>query len=213
MKEHPILFSAWSIRAVLAGRKTNTRRMSEVWMKVKAGDMLWVRENYQLETILEDLPAGLLVGSKDPVRYCADEFVRGVPIDYFGRIRASRFMPRWASRITLEATEDARREPLADISEEDAIAEGCAKIDISDIPIPAVDAAGYIHYADAKEHWDAARNRGLKSFRYMDRQGRRCTVFGPKAEFFALWDSLHAKDAPVLSNPSPVRLAFRVAHA
>jgi hypothetical protein len=33
-------------------------------------------------------------------------------------------MPRWASRITLEATEDTRQEPLQDITEEEAKREG-----------------------------------------------------------------------------------------
>lgn len=40
-----------------------------------------------------------------------------------GRYRQARFMPRWASRLTITVT-DARVQQLQDISEEDAIAEG-----------------------------------------------------------------------------------------
>jgi hypothetical protein len=123
-REHPILFSAPMIRALLADRKFVTRRLEKRWLKVKAGDRLWVRENFRLETLLEDIPVGTLTNSKDPVKYCADEFVRGVPIDDFGRLRVGRFMPRWASRILLECEEDARVERLQDITEEEAYAEG-----------------------------------------------------------------------------------------
>ena len=129
MKSHPILFSAPMIRALLAGKKTVTRRMSKQWLKVKAGDELWCRETWRTRAAFDGLrPAevGKRVG-KD-VRFeadgsvmdisgCREEFVSG-------KIRASIHMPRWASRITLEATEDARLERLHDITEEDAVAEG-----------------------------------------------------------------------------------------
>lgn len=39
--------------------------------------------------------------------------------------RPSIHMPRWASRILLECTEDARMEPLHDLTDEEAVLEGC----------------------------------------------------------------------------------------
>ena len=116
MKSHPILFSAPMIRALLAGTKTVTRRMSKQWLKVRAGDEFWVRETWKHRTF----------GMASGAWYRADGHIDipGWPW------KPSIFMPRKYSRITLEATEDARLERLHDITEEDAKAEGCASADL-----------------------------------------------------------------------------------
>jgi hypothetical protein len=102
------------------------------------GDSLWVRETWAGA----DGMAGIGSDGKDPpqvVAYRADQTARGfrdVDLEAFdadttgwnwgwfdGRWRPSIFMPRWASRITLEVT-DVRVQRVQDISEADAIAEG-----------------------------------------------------------------------------------------
>ncbi|MDW9972060.1 hypothetical protein GOB98_18470 [Sinorhizobium meliloti] len=131
--DRPILFSGPMVRALLDGRKTQTRRMLKPQpddilegqiprqLRIAIGDRLWARETWQ----------GLSFGDYQPtksrlceVRYAAtdpcadlDAEARGYPW------RPSIFMPRWASRLTLIVT-DVRVEQLQDISEADAIAEG-----------------------------------------------------------------------------------------
>jgi hypothetical protein len=113
--EHGILFSAPMVRAILEGRKTQTRRVLNPmhisvtgellrWPYGDRGDRLWVRETWR-------------VGSDNRVHYRADEPDGGGPW------RPSIFMPRGASRITLVVT-DVRPERLQDISEGDAEREG-----------------------------------------------------------------------------------------
>ncbi|WP_025918387.1 hypothetical protein [Herminiimonas sp. CN] len=151
MKEHPILFSAPMVRALLDGSKTQTRRIyknrkhpdagcemaaceltrepqhviNRTCPYCQPGDQLWVRETWQHS----NHPFG-------PYEPDCDVFYRA---DYFddphgpdgekspeGRYRfwnPSIHMPRTASRITLEIT-SVRVERLQDISDRDCEAEG-----------------------------------------------------------------------------------------
>lgn len=149
-KEKPIPFSAPMVRAVLAGTKTQTRRilkpqpiamvgggtipcssfkpaagLGQRYKPIacpygKVGDQLWVREAWRAPTSCDHLPPRSISDS-EAVRFLADEVVG--PDAGFGKGRPGMFMPRWASRLQLEVTA-VRAERLQDISEEDAKAEG-----------------------------------------------------------------------------------------
>lgn len=107
------------------------------------GDRLWVREAHQWRYGMKGLEDGGTVHDPVEVYYRAtpnvvslhdhrtkarvqfadaDAVWRDMLIEDDGW-RPSIFMPRWASRLTLEIT-DVRVERVQDISEEDAIAEG-----------------------------------------------------------------------------------------
>ncbi|MGL6205723.1 MAG: hypothetical protein ACRC2X_15525, partial [Giesbergeria sp.] len=137
-RERPILFSAPMVRAILSGRKTQTRRVVNArhllqidtsklpgrvsWTKPdpygRPGDRLYVRETWRASSAHNSLaPREIPVG--DGIEYAADpERI------LTGKTRTAIHMPRWASRITLEVT-GVRVERLKDICDADAIAEGC----------------------------------------------------------------------------------------
>jgi len=176
MKERPILFSAAMVLALLANRKTQTRRIikpqpSEGFLArgvvsvvpqwpiqdgvrwfmadgcselVKSpygqpGDRLIVKEAAWMWC--ERRPNGKTKTGRDkwhfaPMReaqvfYCADhptkpqlDVVSPDTGNQWGwRKKIGRFLPRWASRLTLEIIK-VRVERVRDISEKDAIAEG-----------------------------------------------------------------------------------------
>ena len=151
MKERPIIFRAEMVRAILAGTKTQTRRIVKprhmatvgaeqfpilaMYPCGSPGDRLWVRENFyqdgqwSLRLGCEpDDPHGGFWSGTSRVIYAADGTPLPDPIPgNQWRSRPSIHMPRWASRITLEIT-DVRLEQLQDISEADAVAEGCKPI-------------------------------------------------------------------------------------
>ena len=88
------------------------------------GDRLWVREAWRVPAEFDrvkpsDLhaPSNGLLGT--PVVY---ETTRHESVQ-FGKLRPGMFMPRWASRITLEVI-SVRVERLQEISRDDAEAEG-----------------------------------------------------------------------------------------
>lgn len=92
------------------------------------GDRLWVREAWATDASLNDKAPSQF--SKWPVIYVADNKVNmcgALHGNTGGKIRQSIFMPRWASRITLEIT-SVRVERLQEISEADAQAEGVKPI-------------------------------------------------------------------------------------
>ena len=127
MAERPILFSGPMVRAILAGNKTQTRRVVKPQPKIapgfcemvsglpkcpygQPGDRLWVRETWNKY-------------QGDSFRFASDEMAKPDynPKDW--EWRPSIHMPRVASRITLEIT-NIRVERVQEISEADAQREG-----------------------------------------------------------------------------------------
>jgi hypothetical protein len=94
-----------------------------------AGDKLWVREAWRAERSWDNRPPRDLFAA-DPIWTEADGEWSDIvsPSNGFtiGKLRPSMFMPRWASRITLDVT-DVRVQRLQEISVDDAIAEGRPK--------------------------------------------------------------------------------------
>lgn len=122
-RDIPIIFSGPMVRALLAGRKTMTRRLaSSPLRKVQPGDRLWVREGWKPHSIYSHLKPSEMPRSN--VFYLADE--QYAPSNVPGK--PSIHMPRWASRLTLVVTA-TKVEPLQNISEADAKAEGWPVLD------------------------------------------------------------------------------------
>ncbi len=157
-KERPILFSASMVRAILDGRKTQTRRIvkdtglyaidekfhgEETANRERGnlatqckygqpGDWLWVKETFQAHPIY-----GYPVYRSD---YMLENGRYGPnPVDAENwPWRPSIFMPRRASRITLKIT-SVRVERLQDISDTDALAEGITGYEHgADQPLPVM---------------------------------------------------------------------------
>lgn len=83
--------------------------------KVRQGDTIWVKETFFRATNAQD---------QDCFIYKAGRIDEEID----GGWTSSLFMPREASRITLEVTEKVRVERLQDISEKSALAEGFIKL-------------------------------------------------------------------------------------
>lgn len=155
--ERPILFSGAMVRAILEGRKAQTRRVVKPTMSTpkiaplemepwiidgerqeddnglpcwagyhpsypgeakwftcpygQPGDRLWVRETWHLWGPPEHQTLAFRADCADAENYTW---------------RPSIFMPRWASRITLEIT-DVRVERVQAISKADVLAEGISR--------------------------------------------------------------------------------------
>lgn len=189
MKERPILFSGPMVRAILEGRKSQTRRVikpqprlapdqdeslvNAAWQSGfvdvpcpygEHGDLLWVRETW---TAHDRWIRQRKIGA---VNYRATDTI-GPHLKW----RPSIFMPRWASRLTLRITE-VRVQRLQECSYEDAIAEG---------------AADYTSFLSERE--TGARAESAEDC------ARR--LRWPQRAYTEIWDSINGKRAPWDSNP------------
>lgn len=130
----------------------HTRTGDCIQMKYAAGNRLWVREawwhpepySYGTSPSGDEMEAPRMVSKFAPIHFAADGNPPNCSNRHYGQagLRGGKFaapdpwavwtkrpsihMPKWASRITLEVT-GVKVERLQDISEEDAVAEGCFK--------------------------------------------------------------------------------------
>ncbi|EAM1386800.1 hypothetical protein EHN65_00520 [Salmonella enterica] len=191
MKEHGMIFNGEMVRALLDGRKTQTRRVMKPQPEVCPRGGHWWPSNV-FKTMLhveEEIQNGKggwggLVGDACPfgdvgdriwVREtfgdCGERLVFRADTDDGAKCKVERWtpsihMPRWASRILLEIT-NVRVERLNSISEEDCWAEG----------IEAVDGL-----FENTEIIDMARKIG-------------CCVEDSKPMFALLWQSIYGADS------------------
>lgn len=180
MKERPILFSGPMVRAIIDGRKTQTRRVVKPQPQGEwaapgksacpygmPGDRLWAKEAFRLGKDWDKHSPGQVFANPPPkVWYEAD----GPAPDGLGRLRASIHMPQAIARLTLEI-KSVRVERVQDISANDAQAEGIAK--------PRYDEGRYYSWVDS----------------WVD-------------PFRDLWDSINGKTHPWASNPWVWVVAF-----
>lgn len=208
MKERPILFSAPMVRAILAGTKTQTRRMVKPQplpeLRDATVDQLgahWVKrlsDDVSLEShvrcpygaaggklwVRETIERGPLLfrmgEMRDTAIYAADGAETKLDTWPWQRdVLPSIHCPRGLSRITLEVT-DVRVERLQDITERDVMAEGIEQVD------GALDDAEIVRLAKAS----------------------KLMLEDARASFAALWESINGAGSWV-ANPWVWVVSFR----
>ena len=232
MADHPIIFSGSMVRALLDGRKTQTRRVlkpqpfrtyagwgcvdhlgsPQAWLpslpglvKFRRGDRLYVRE-----------ACATWEGRKQTAEYRADRTEdewADIAFDAKNgaewKLRSPIHMPRWASRLTLIVSE-VRVKRLQEISEADAVAEGVVWQEPTDD-----DRAWAKQYADENGGspdidgvWIAP---GTRQGWGATPEIRDLPQWGPTAAFAfrSLWNSLHGPEAWD-ANPWVAAISFTV---
>jgi len=196
MTDRPILFQADMVRAILDGRKTMTRRPLRIqpldvipmkvpneWVTLRTrdpephgdvircrfggvGDRLWVRETWGA------LPHFDHVAPRDIPKFAEINYAADGPCPIVTKWRPSIFMPRWASRITLEIV-NVRCERVQSMPRDDAFFEGVSPIDPYEIQpdLPAGFPAAFPDYGDPTNFFTA----------------------DPVMSFASLWDKINAK--------------------
>lgn len=219
MADRPIIFSAPMVRALLDGRKSQTRRVlrKPSWAQSKGwpegvmneqdldGTLSWFCEKtgclarlpipqprdrlYVREAFNQSGLAWPSLGKGLGRLHYRADPDHGWQ-DYWGKWRPSIHMPRWASRLTLTVT-DVRMQRLQEISETDAKDEGLA----------TVTKDGNLW------KWGIADSDGLPGNDDHGWHWREWEV-DPRAAFKRLWNSLHGPDAWD-ANPWVVAVSFQ----
>lgn len=205
MTDRPIPFIAPMVCALHEGRKTQTRRLLKplksrgrgyvMWPVYECansrlrrcgssplpdraapytvGDRLWVREAWRVDRSWDtSRPRDII--SEARVFYEADVVEDAARLDW-GRYRHARFMPRWASRLTLLVTQ-VRVQRLEEISDDDAIAEGILKGEpLSWLP----NSKGNVWHSGVEADLDDPFTWSRS----------------PRQAFCDLWNSIHGEDA------------------
>jgi hypothetical protein len=182
-----MLFSAPMVRAILAGTKTQTRRiikdpdrygcltgdcphnrqtecdadMAVCCPNGCAGVQLWVRETWKTYYGLDHMKPSLIAPGAAVLYAAGGCSVKHPGVERWGKTRVSIFMPRWASRIQLEITA-VRAQRLQDISNDDAKAEGVEQF-IFHKPKEPMKVKSYAEqYRDLWDRLNAKRGFGWK---------------------------------------------------
>ena len=162
--------------------QTLPREGAEAWRGVQVGsiacpygqpgDRLWVKETFQLHTTGAGIRVTYRAGGPDRFVEPPEEW-DGIPDD--NHWRPSLFMPRWASRITLEIT-GVRVERLQAITEADAKAEGIERI-----------------HAGCHSAWKNYLFKGdpKKGQEITDKEHRIVGYKSPIASYQSLWNSIN----------------------
>jgi hypothetical protein len=163
----PIIFNTEMVRAILDGRKTQTRRIvSKKWLTLvekvleangkwvwdtadaelttpygRPGDILWVRETVCIPPVnWADKTQECIrddSGNWRHIAYRADASCEDGMHDYGLKWTPSIHMPKWAAQIFLRVT-DLRVERLQNITEADGQAEGIERISLGPDEIDGV---------------------------------------------------------------------------
>lgn len=115
------------------------------------GDRLWVRETWcYAHPDYHDEAEGRRMGDRPVREYPAPWWCHYAATDDVDepRWRSPLYMPRWASRITLEVV-DVRVERLHDITEEDAASEGVRAEDVAVGNLRVLHEMGHLRYGFA----------------------------------------------------------------
>jgi hypothetical protein len=207
MKEIPILFRTEMVKAIIEGRKTQTRRivkdligLNRTNAKIasleeynlcpfgKDGDLLWVREAHRVfyDAKAKTFTVGYSDGSVKAFYY------KSLSLNLIKKLKnrkslkkgtwvSARFLTKELARIWLQNT-GYKIERLNDISEDDAIAEG-------------------VQEHEGTCFW--------KDYNHPEKSVLEAGYFNPISSFESLWQSIHGPDS-WKENPWVWAVTFKV---